>query len=86
VTVGEPYGGRQVSPFNDMTLILLATAFNLGWNLVLGVTPLDQAPEMGLVAAILVVWALGLGLVYIRLDARLRGVGDFGLWPGAKTK
>jgi len=69
-----------------MTLILLATAFNLGWNLVLGVTPLDQAPEMGLVAAILVVWALGLGLVYIRLDARLRGVGDFGLWPGAKTK
>jgi hypothetical protein len=67
-------------------LILLAIAFNLGWNLVLGVTPPDQALEMGLLAAVLAAGALGLGLVYIRVDARLRRIGDFGPWPRAKTR
>jgi len=67
-------------------VILLGTAFSLTWNLVTGVTPANQALETGLVVAILVGVTLGIGLVYILVDARLRGVGGGTANPSRRAR
>lgn len=69
-------------------VILLGAAIAVGENLLLGATPQDQVLERVLVAAVLVAAAVGLGLWYIRVDARLHGVSEeaAGAPPHARTR